>query len=248
MHSPIEQFNIKALSSDLFEIGGYPVAFTNSALFMVLAVFLATLFMVLTMKSKSLVPGRWQMLAEMIYNGIGHTLLEAAGDKAKPFLPFIMSIFMFVLFCNLFGMIPYSFTVTSHIVINFALSMTVIFVVLVTGFIKHGAHFVHLFMPSGVPKLMLPFISLIELVSFFIRPCSLAIRLFANMLAGHILLKVFAGMTAGLATAGWAAPIGVLPVVANVVIVAFEFFVAILQAYIFTILSAVYLRDALEMH
>lgn len=248
MHSPVAQFNIEALSPTLFELGGHPVAFTNSALYMLLAMGLAAMFMAVSMRAKSLVPGRWQMLAEMVYNAITSTLLEAAGDKAKPFLPFVMSIFLFIMFCNLLGMIPGSFTVTSHVIINFALSMTVIFVVLITGFVKHGFHFVHLFMPSGVPKALLIFLTPIELISFFIRPCSLAIRLFANMLAGHILLKVFAGMAADLATAGWVSAVGVLPVIVNVVIVAFEFFVALLQAYIFTILSSVYLRDALELH
>ena len=247
-HSPIEQFEIKAFTSPLFDLAGQPVAFTNSTLAMVLAILLSTAFMTLTMRAKAVVPGRWQMLAEMFFNGIRSTVTESAGAKAEAFFPFILSIFLFIMFCNLLGLFPYFYTVTSQVIVNFALAMLVIFVVLGTGFVKHGPRFLKLFVPSGVPMIMLPLMVVIEVISFFIRPCSLSIRLFANMLAGHILLKVFAGMSAGLAASGWLSAVGVLPLVFNVVIVAFEFFVALLQAYIFSILSSVYLHDALEMH
>jgi len=248
MHSPIEQFEVHDLSAPLFELGGHNIAFTNYALAAVLALVLVILFMWLPMRRQSLIPGRWQLMVEGLFKGIDITLSDAAGPKAKPFLPFIFSIFMFILLCNLLGLVPGLYTVTAQVVANFALAFGVILVVLATGFIKHGFHFLHLFIPSGVPVFLLPFISSIELVSFFVRPVSLSLRLFGNMLAGHILLKVFAGMAAALSTTGATASVGVFPVIMNVAIVGFEVFVAFLQAYIFTLLSSVYLRDALEMH
>lgn len=248
MHSPIEQFEVHDMSAPLFELAGHPIAFTNYALAAVSALVLAILFLWLPMRRASVVPSRWQLVVETIYTGIETTLMDAAGPKARPFVPFIFSVFLFILLCNLLGLVPGVYTVTSQVVANLALAFTVILVVLVTGFVKHGLHFLHLFTPSGVPMLLLPFISAIEVVSFFVRPVSLSLRLFGNMLAGHILLKVFAGMSAALATAGWVAAVGVFPLIMNVAIVAFEIFVAFLQAYIFTLLSSVYLRDALEMH
>lgn len=248
MHSPIEQFEVHDMSVPLFELAGHPIAFTNYALAAVSALVLAILFLWLPMRRASVVPSRWQLVVETIYTGIETTLMDAAGPKARPFVPFIFSVFLFILLCNLLGLVPGVYTVTSQVVANLALAFTVILVVLVTGFVKHGLHFLHLFTPSGVPMLLLPFISAIEVVSFFVRPVSLSLRLFGNMLAGHILLKVFAGMSAALATAGWVAAVGVFPLIMNVAIVAFEIFVAFLQAYIFTLLSSVYLRDALEMH
>ncbi len=248
MHSPIEQFEVHDMSAPLFELAGHPIAFTNYALAAVSALVLAILFLWLPMRRASVIPGRWQLIVETVYTGIETTLMDAAGPKARPFVPFIFSVFLFILLCNLLGLVPGVYTVTSQVVANLALAFSVILVVLVTGFVKHGFHFLHLFMPSGVPALLLPFISAIEVVSFFVRPVSLSLRLFGNMLAGHILLKVFAGMSAALATTGWLAAVGVFPLIMNVAIVGFEIFVALLQAYIFTLLSSVYLRDALEMH
>ncbi len=248
IHSPIEQFEIKDLSGPLFDLAGHPVAFTNFALATVVAVVLGALFILLPMRGRSVVPGRWQVFAETVYGAISDVLAEAAGKKAKPFLPFIFTIFLFVLLCNLLGLIPGVYTPTSQIVANLLLALTVIVVVLGTGFFKHGFHFIHIFIPSGVPGPLVPFLGIIEAVSFFIRPFSLSLRLFGNMLAGHILLKVFAGMTAAIATSGWVSAVGVFPVLMNVAIVGFEIFVALVQAYIFTVLSSVYLRDALEMH
>jgi F-type H+-transporting ATPase subunit a len=246
--SPIEQFEIHNFSPTLFSIAGHPVALTNSAICMMLAVILSTAFMTLTVRTKAVVPGRWQVLAEMFFNGIRSTVSEAAGAKAGAFFPFIFTIFLFIMFCNLLGMFPHVYTVTSQLIVNFVLALGVIVVVLTTGFIKHGPKFAKIFVPSGVPWFLLPVIVPIEMISFFIRPCSLSLRLFANMLAGHILMKVFAGMSSALAGSGWLVAVGVLPVIFNVTIVAFEFFVALLQAYIFSILSSVYLHDALEMH
>ena len=248
MASPIEQFEIHALTPPLFHLAGQPVAFTNSALYMFLAVALATALTVVAMRPQALVPGRWQMLAETLYNAIADTVTSAAGEKAKPFFPFIFTLFIFIMCCNLLGMIPHSLTVTSHIIVNLSLALFIFVVITITGIVKHGLHFFSLFVPHGVPWALLPFLMIIEVLSFLIRPFSLSVRLFANMMAGHILLKVFAGMTAGLITTGGLAAIGILPLALNVAITAFEFFVAALQAYIFAILTAVYLRDALELH
>ena len=248
-HSPIEQFEIKDLSAPLFELAGHPIAFTNFALAAVLAVVLGSLFLLLPMRRRAVIPGRWQVLVETVFNALEGAFIEAAGPKGKPFFPFIFTLFLFIVICNLLGLIPGVYTVTSQVVGNLALGLTVIFVVLATGFIKHGFHFFGIFVPSGVPLPLVPLIAPIEFVSFFVRPCSLALRLFGNMLAGHILLKVFAGMTAAVATMGLGtASVGIFPIIMNVAIVGFEFFVALLQAYIFTVLSSVYLRDALEMH
>lgn len=248
MASLLEEFEIHPLSAPLFTVAGHPIAFTNSALFMLLAVAASTLLMTLAMRPAAMVPGRWQMLAESVYSAISGMVESTAGEKARPFFPFIFSIFIFILFCNLFGMFPHSLAVTSHIVINFSIALLLFLVITVTGFAKHGLHFFHLFAPPGAPKPMLPFLIVVEFLSFAVRPFSLSIRLFANMLAGHILLQVFAGMTVSLLAAGWLAGLGVLPLVVNIGITGFEFFVAFLQAYIYAILSAVYLRDALEMH
>jgi len=247
-HSPIEQFEIHAISPTLFSLGGQPVAFTNSALAMVMAVVSVFLLLGVAMRREAVIPGRWQVIAETFYNFISSMVSDAAGKKARPFFPLIFTLFMFIAFCNLLGLLPYVFTPTSHIIVNFALAAFVLLVVIVTGFAKHGLHFFKLFVPSGAPLALAPLLALVEMISFFIRPCSLSIRLFGNMLAGHILLKVFAGMGAALAASGALVAIGILPMILNVSIVAFEIFVAFLQAYIFAILSSVYLHDALEMH
>ena len=246
--SPIEQFQVENLSPTLFNLGGHAVAFTNASLAMFIALILASTFAVLSMRRRAIIPGRWQMLAEMFYNAIDNTLVEAAGEKGREYMPFIYSIFMFILLCNLIGLLPDVYTVTSQLIVNLALAFTVIFSVISIGIARHGVRFLSVFVPKGAPVLLLPFLSLLEFVSFFVRPFSLSLRLFGNMLAGHILLKVFAAMSAAVATAGWAATTSVFPVVLNIIIVAFEVFVALLQAYIFTVLSSVYLRDALEMH
>jgi len=248
MHSPIAQFEIHDMSGPIFDFAGHAISFSNFTLAIVLTLLLGVLFVVLPVSRRSVIPGRWQVLLEASFGAIEGALIEAAGPKAKPFLPYIFSIFLFIMLSNLLGLIPGVYTVTSQLVANLCLAISVMLVVIVTGFIKHGFHFLHIFLPSGVPGFLAPFIFPIEMVSFFIRPFSLSLRLFANMLAGHILLKVFAGMTASIATAGWVGTIGVLPLILNVAIVGFEVFVALLQAYIFTVLSSVYLRDALEMH
>jgi F-type H+-transporting ATPase subunit a len=248
MASPIAQFEIKTLSEPFFHLMGAPVALTNSAVMMILVTALSTLLMIMAMRPAAIVPGRLQMLVEILHNMVAGVVDSSAGPKSKPYFPFVFSIFMFILLANMLGMIPHSFTITSHLIVNLALALLIFLVITVTGFVKHGVHFLHLFVPSGVPGFLLPIMIFIELLSFLIRPLSLSIRLFANMLAGHILLKVFATMTAGLMTTGALAVIGVLPLALNIAITGFEFFVAFLQAYIFAILTSVYLRDALEMH
>jgi F-type H+-transporting ATPase subunit a len=248
MASLLEEFEIHPLSAPLFHLGGHPIAFTNSALFMLLAIVACTWLMVAAMRPQAVVPGRWQMLAEKIYDTVADMVDSSAGEKARPFFPFIFSIFTFILFCNLFGMLPGSLAVTSHIIVNLAIALTLFAVIIIAGFVRHGAHFLTLFVPKGVPVVMVLPMMIIEFFSFAVRPFSLSIRLFANMLAGHILLQVFAGMVAGLLTAGWLAGLSILPMVANIAITGFEFFVAFLQAYIYAVLASVYLRDAIEMH
>lgn len=247
-HSPIEQFEVHAITPPLFSLAGHPIAITNYSVAIIAATLLPLLFIALSAWRESIIPGRWQVLAETFYNGIESTLLESAGEKARPFIPFIFTLFLFILACNLLGLLPDVYTVTSQVVVNLSLALMVIFVVLGAGFAKHGLHFLTLFVPKGAPGILLPFLTLLETISFFIRPLSLSLRLFGNMLAGHILLKVFAAMAAAVATQGWVAMTGIFPVVLDIIIVAFEVFVALLQAYIFTVLSSVYLRDALELH
>lgn len=249
MASLLEEFEIHSLSKPLFSLAGHSISFTNSSLFMFLAIMSATALMVLAMRPQAVVPGRWQMLAETFHNMIANMLESTAGESSKPFFPFIFSIFIFIFFCNLFGMLPGSLAVTSHILINLTIALLLFVVILITGFARHGLHFFHLFVPPGAPMFMVPFLAVLELFSFMVRPFSLSIRLFANMLAGHILLGVFAGMCASLLAAGWIAGLfGILPLSINIAITAFEFFVAFLQAYIYAVLASVYLRDALEMH
>ena len=248
MASIFEEFEIHQLSAPLFSLGGHPIAFTNSALFMFLAIAGCTLFMVLAMRPQAVVPGRWQLVAEKIYDLVADLLESGAGEKAKPFFPFIFTIFAFILFCNLFGMLPGSFAVTNHIIVNFSIALILFLVIIITGFVRHGAHFLTLFVPRGVPFFIAPIMLFIELFSFAVRPFSLSIRLFGNMLAGHLLLQVFAGLVATLLTAGWLAGLSVLPVLADIVLIGFEFFIAFLQAYIYAVLAAVYLNDAIEMH
>ena len=248
MASLLEEFEIHPITGPLFSIGNHTIAFTNSALFMFLAILSATALMVVAMRPQAVIPGRWQMLAETFYNMISNMLDSTSGDKARPFFPLIFSIFIFIFFCNFLGLLPHSLAVTSHILINAAIAAVLFIVIIITGFVRNGVHFLRIFVPHGVPIVMMPLMIILELFSFLVRPLSLSIRLFANMLAGHILLGVFAGMCASLLAAGWLAGLSILPLTLNVAITGFEFFVAFLQAYIYTVLAAVYLRDALEMH
>ncbi len=244
-YDPIHQFHIEKLIP--IEIGGLDFSFTNSALFMALTVAGASAFLILSTRGRGLVPSRWQSAAELTYEFIAQTLRESAGGEGMRFFPFVFTLFMFVLVGNLWGMFPYFFTITSHIVITGALALTVILTVVVVGFWRHKLGFLKLFVPSGVPAAILPFIVVIEVLSFLSRPLSLSIRLFANMLAGHITLKVFAGFVVALGSAGFLGILGaILPLAATVALTALEFLVAALQAYVFAILTSLYLNDALH--
>ena len=241
---PIHQFRIEPIVP--IHIGGLDLSFTNSSLFMVIILGLACLLMVVGTSGNSLVPSRIQSAAEMGYEFVAGTLKTSAGTAGMKFFPFVFSIFIFVLLSNMLGLVPYAFTVTSQIIVTFALAILVIGVVLVYGFVKHGAHFLRLFVPSGLSPALLPFIVLIEVISFVSRPISLSVRLFANMLAGHITLKVFGAFVASLLGAGAYAVMAPLPLAMTVILTGFELLVAVLQAYVFAILTCVYLNDAIH--
>jgi F-type H+-transporting ATPase subunit a len=244
---PIHQFHVIDLVP-LGKIGAADIAFTNSAAYMLLAVVLLTGFLVLGTAGGRTVPTRLQSAAELTYEFVAEMLRSTAGHEGMRFFPFVFTIFMFVLLLNLFGLVPYAFTVTSHIVITAALALTVFFTVLGYGMIRHGFHFFNLFVPKGVPIYILPMIVAIEILSFISRPVSHSVRLFANMLAGHIALQVFAGfiilLGGALGAVGWIG--GVLPFAMIVALFALEALVAILQAYVFAILTCIYLNDAIH--
>jgi F-type H+-transporting ATPase subunit a len=243
---PIHQFQINKLFTVL-KVGATEIAFTNSAMFMLIAVLGIMFLMVGLTHAKALVPGRLQSLAEISYEFVADTLRSATGEAGMKFFPFVFTIFMFVLFANILGLLPYSFTVTSHIIITAALALLVFFTVIIYGFWKNGLRFLKLFVPSGVPVYILPFVVAIEILSFLSRPISHSVRLFANMLAGHITLKVFGGfvtMIAGIGIAGWFG--AALPLVMIVILTALELLVAFLQAYVFAILTCIYLNDAIH--
>ena len=242
---PIHQFHITKILP--IQVGHWDVSFTNSSLFMAIVVIVATGFLVMASSGRSLVPSRWQLVAEMSYSFVANTLRDAAGKAGMQFFPFVFSIFMFVLVANLIGLVPYFFTVTAHIIVTFCLAITVIGIVVGYGLWKNGFRFFKLFVPSGVPVALIPLVTLIEIISFLSRPISLSVRLFANMLAGHITLKVFAGFVVTLSAAGAVGVAGsVLPLAMAVALTALEFLVAFLQAYVFTVLTCMYLNDAIH--
>lgn len=242
---PIHQFHIVKLVP--IEIGGYDFSFTNSSLFMVAIVVLSVAFLYLTTSSRGLVPGRMQSISEMTYEFVASMLRDPTGSEGMRFFPFVFSIFIFVLVGNLYGLFPYFFTVTSHIIITASLALLVFFTVVIYGFMKHGFGFLKLFVPEGVPAALLPMIVLIEIMSFISRPISHSVRLFANMLGGHITIKVFAAFITMMAGAGAVGVVGaVLPLAMTVALTALELLVAFLQAYVFAILTCIYLNDALH--
>lgn len=244
-NDPTSQFLVKPIIP--IEIGGIDFSFTNASLFMVATVAVASGFLYFATSNRGLIPTRMQSIAEMAYEFIASMLREGAGKKGMVFFPFVFSLFMFVLTANMLGMFPYFFTVTSQIIVTFALAVLVIGVVIAYGFYKHGLHFLGIFAPSGVPAAVLPLVSIIEVVSFLSRPISLSVRLFANMLAGHITLKVFAGFVVSMSALG-AVGVGgaILPMIMTVAIVGLEFLVAFLQAYVFAVLTCMYLNDAVH--
>lgn len=239
--SPIDQFVIK----QVFDVGSLPV--TNSAIFMISILVVASFIMIFGTSSRALVPGRLQSLSELAYEFVASTVRGTAGQDGMRFFPMVFSLFIFVLLSNLIGIIPYTFTVTSHIIITFALAALVILTVILYGLYRHGTHFFHLFVPSGVPILLVPLIVMIEIISFISRPISLSVRLFANMLAGHITLKMFGGFVTMLLVSGsWAVYLAPIPFVFTIALTALELLVAFLQAYVFAILTSVYLNDAIH--
>jgi F-type H+-transporting ATPase subunit a len=244
-NDPIHQFQISKWIP--IEVGNLDFSFTNSSGFMVATAVAAGAFLFLTTSSRGMVPGRLQSISEMAYEFVASMLRDAAGSQGMRFFPLVFSLFMFVLVANLFGMFPYFFTVTSHIIVTFALAMLVILTVLIYGFWKHGLHFLNLFVPSGVPGILMPLVIAIEVISFLSRPISLSVRLFANMLAGHITLKVFAGFVVSMSAMGAFGVAGsILPLAMAVALTGLEFLVAFLQAYVFAVLTCMYLNDALH--
>ncbi|MGO3934375.1 F0F1 ATP synthase subunit A [Rhodopseudomonas pseudopalustris] len=244
MIDPIHQFNIDKIFT-IANIGGYEIAFTNSTAYMLLSVALISLLMLGA--GRKLVPGRFQSLAELSYEFVANTVRSSAGAEGMKFFPLVFSLFMFICVSNMIGIIPYTFTVSSHIIVTAALALLVFFTVLVYGFYKNGLKFFKLFVPSGIPVVILPLVVLIEIISFLSRPISHSVRLFANMLAGHITLKVFASfvtMLGAMGVAGWAG--AVLPLSLTVALTALELLVAFLQAYVFTILTCIYINDAIH--
>lgn len=245
MASPIEQFEIKRLVSLTLPGTNIDASFTNSSAFMLIAVGLTAWFFTSAMNGRSLVPTRMQSLAELTYEFVAGTVRDNVGPEGMKFFPLVFSLFIFVLMANLLGMVPYSFTVTSHIVVTAALALLVIGIVIVYGFMQHGMSFLKLFVPD-VPPVLLPLMIPIEVISFLSRPLSLSVRLFANMLAGHIALKIFAGFVASLLAAGVWGILSPLPLLLTIALTALEFLVAVLQAYVFAVLTCVYLTDAVH--
>ena len=246
MADPIHQFEIHNIAT-IGHIGGHEIAFTNSALYMAIVVVGIAALLVGGSSSRALVPGRIQSIAELSYEFVANTIESTAGKEGMRFFPFVFTLFMFILVANVIGLIPYTFTVTTHIIITAALAMTVFLTVIVYGVYRNGLHFFGLFVPSGLPIYILPLIVFIEVLSFLSRPISHSVRLFANMLAGHITLKVFASfitLLGGLGIAGMAG--ATLPLLLVVALTALELLVAFLQAYVFAILTCIYLNDAIH--
>lgn len=241
MAGPLEQFEIVKYIP--IEFAGYDLSFTNSALWMGLAVMTTTLLLVSTMRNRQLVPGRWQNIGEIVYEFISRMVSDTIGNEGRKYFPFVFSIFMIVLMGNLLGLVPYSFTYTSHIVVTGVLALIVFVGATAIGFIKHGFHFISLFVPKGLPIFILPLVFMIELISYLSRPLSLSVRLFANMMAGHTMIKIFAGFCVSLGAVA-----GVLPMLLNVALIGFEVLVAFIQAYVFAILTCVYLKDGIKLH
>ena len=247
MHSPVEQFTIKTLMH--IELFGYDVSFSNSALFMMLTVILSVAYLTFAMRNRDMVPGRLQASAEMLYEFVSEMVRSNVGSEGRPYFPFIFTLFIFLLFGNMLGLIPYSYTFTSQIVVTFVLAAFIFVGVTLVALIKHGMHFFSFFVPPGAPKVLIPFLIIIEVISYFVRPVSLSVRLFANMLAGHTMLKVFAGLAVMITGAGGVAVAGsILPFLALIGLTGLEVLVAGLQAYVFTILTCMYLNDALHLH
>jgi len=240
--NPMHQFVVYRIGPEI-KLGTINLSFTNASLFMMISSLAILLLLFLGTKKKLLIPSKIQLITEMSYTFVAKMINDTAGSNAKAFFPFIFTLFMFVLFCNMVGMFPYSFTVTSHIIVTFMLAILVFLGVTILGFMKHGIKYLELFVPKGVPIVLLPLIVIIEIISYLSRPVSLSVRLFANMMAGHTMLKVFGGFVISLGILG-----GWLPLGFSIALTGLEILVAFLQAYVFAILTCIYLNDALNLH
>jgi F-type H+-transporting ATPase subunit a len=240
MADPIHQFEIKKIIP--LELNNIDISFTNSSMFMILAVLVVSIFLILSIKNKKVIPNRFQIISELLYEFIANMINDNIGHKGKKFFPFIFTLFTFILFGNLLGMLPYSFTFTSHIIVTFVLAMFIFLFITLIGIFMHGFKFFGLFIPKGAPMLMLPLMIPIEIISYLSRPISLSVRLFANMMAGHTMLKIFAGFVFSLGI------FGIAPLIIDVALTALEVLIAILQAYVFTILTCIYLNESINLH
>ena len=240
--NPMHQFEVYRIGPEI-KLGVVDLSFTNASLFMAISALTILLLLFFGTKKKLLIPSKLQLVTEMSYMFIAKMINNTAGSNAKAFFPFIFTLFMFVLFFNMVGMLPYSFTVTSHIIVTFVLAALIFIGVTIIGFIKHGIRYLELFIPKGVPFYILPLIVVIEIISYLSRPVSLSVRLFANMMAGHTMLKVFGGFVISLGLLG-----GWLPLGFSVALTGLEILIAFLQAYVFAILTCIYLNDALNLH
>jgi len=244
--NPMEQFAVKPIIP--LHLAGYDISFTNQSLLMVIVVAATALFLTVAVNPRRIIPTRGQSMAELSYEFVANMIHSTSGPDGLKFFPFVFTLFMFVLFCNFFGLVPWSFTVTSQIAVTFSLAAVVILTVLVVGFAKHGIGFLRLFVPKA-PFALLFLVVPIEVISFLTRPISLSVRLFANMLAGHTMLAVFGGFVVSLGAAGGLlAPLAIAPMLLIVAIMLLELLVAFLQAYVFAVLTCIYLNEALHLH
>lgn len=247
MANPIHQFVIDRQIE--LDIAGIDVSFTNSSMWMTIALVTSIVLLSLSMKKKSMIPGRMQMVAELLYKFVADMVRDTIGTKGARYFPFVFTLFIFVLMGNLLGLVPYSFTYTSHLAVTGGLALMIFVMVIGFGLFNHGLKFFSLFAPAGVPWFIYPVLVPIEVISFFVRPLTLSVRLFANMMAGHIMLKVVAGFAIGAAGMGAGyVVLGIFPALINMLLMAFELLVAFIQAYVFAILTCVYLKDTVELH
>lgn len=248
MANPIHQFVIQPIGGQI-DIAGYDVSFTNSAVYMVAGAFISILFLSIAMRKSAMIPGRLQMCAEITYEFVSKMVNENIGSKGRQYFPFIFTLFIFILMGNMLGLLPTAFTYTSHLIVTVVLAILVFMMCIGFGIYNHGLKFFSIFMPAGVPIWLAPFIIPLELISFFIRPVTHSVRLFANMMVGHLILKIVIGFAIGAASAGGAwVLLGIFPTLFNVLMIMFEFLVAGIQAYVFAILACVYLKDSVELH
>jgi len=244
---PIHQFIIQPIAD--IEIAGYDLSFTNSSLWMVIGAVVSTLFLTVAMRRNAMIPGRFQMCAEIVFEFVTKMVNENIGPKGRQYFPFIFTLFMFVLMGNMLGLLPYAFTYTSHLIVTIGCAILIFLMTICFGLYNHGLKFFGMFIPPGAPWWLLPFILPLELISFFVRPITHSVRLFANMMAGHLILKIVISFAISAASLGgaWFA-LGIFPTLFNVIMLAFELLVAGIQAYVFAILACVYLKDSVDLH